>query len=188
MREFVFLLLANALPRWRISDSYRYLLLRWAGIVIPGRLTIRAPFDIRPIGKAGNVSIGPRGFINSGIRFAVPRAGVTIGRAVQIGPNVCFETVAHGMTFIPGTGRGDVDGPIVVEDEVWIGAGAIITQGVRIGRGAVVGAGAVVTRDVEPRTFVGGVPARLIRRIAYPDDASAAASEPVDISESGDID
>jgi acetyltransferase-like isoleucine patch superfamily enzyme len=174
MREFFFLLIANSLPRSRISDAYRFVCLRWAGVGIVGRLTIRAPFDVRPIGKAGNVSIGPRGFINSGIRFAVPRATVTIGRAVQIGPNVCFETVSHGMVFTPGIGRGDLDGPIVVEDEVWIGAGAIITKGVRIGRGAVVGAGAVVTKDVAPRTFVGGVPARWIRDIPYPEDRALA--------------
>lgn len=185
MKEFIFLFIANALPRLRISDSCRYLILRWAGVAIPGRLTIRAPIDIRPIGKAGNVSIGPRGFINSGIRFAVPRSTVTIGPSVQIGPNVCFETVSHGMIFSPGIGRGDIDAPIVVEAEVWIGAGAIITQGVRIGRGAVIGAGAVVTKDVEPRTFVGGVPARFIRTIAYPDDGNPAESEPVDVSEPG---
>ncbi len=48
---------------------------------------------------------------------------------------------------------------------VWIGSNATILQGVTIGDGAVVAAGAVVTRDVEPNTVVGGVPARLIRRI-----------------------
>ncbi|MCB0239572.1 MAG: acyltransferase, partial [Anaerolineae bacterium] len=46
---------------------------------------------------------------------------------------------------------------IVVEDDVWIGAGAVITDGVHIGRGAVVAAGAVVTQDVPSRTVVGGV-------------------------------
>jgi len=54
---------------------------------------------------------------------------------------------------------------ITIEDDAWIGAGAIILDGVRIGRGAVVGAGAVVTRDVAPHTVVAGVPARLVRRI-----------------------
>ncbi len=55
--------------------------------------------------------------------------------------------------------------PIFVEDEVWIGAGAIITQGVTIGRGAVIAAGAVVDKDVEPLTLVGGIPAKLIKNI-----------------------
>jgi acetyltransferase-like isoleucine patch superfamily enzyme len=52
----------------------------------------------------------------------------------------------------------------VIEDDVWIGHGATVLKGVRIGRGAVVAAGAVVTRNVEPYTVVGGVPARLIGR------------------------
>ena len=54
---------------------------------------------------------------------------------------------------------------IVIEDDVWIGAGAIITDGVRIGQGAVVAAGAVVTRDVPPHMVVGGVPARVLKRV-----------------------
>jgi maltose O-acetyltransferase len=47
---------------------------------------------------------------------------------------------------------------------VWIGRNAIIMPGVRIGKGSIVGAGAVVTRDVEPYSIVGGVPAKLIRK------------------------
>jgi acetyltransferase-like isoleucine patch superfamily enzyme len=48
--------------------------------------------------------------------------------------------------------------PIVLEDGAWIGAGAIVLPGVRVGRGAVIAAGAVVTKDVEPYSIVGGVP------------------------------
>ena len=53
----------------------------------------------------------------------------------------------------------------MIEDDVWLGAGAIITDGVRVGKGAVVAAGAVVTSDVAPHTVVGGVPAKLIKTI-----------------------
>jgi acetyltransferase-like isoleucine patch superfamily enzyme len=54
---------------------------------------------------------------------------------------------------------------IVIEDDVWLGAGAIITDGVKVGRGAVVAAGAVVTKDVAPYTVVGGVPAKPLKTI-----------------------
>ena len=52
--------------------------------------------------------------------------------------------------------------PVILEDDVWLGAGVIILSGVRVGRGAVVGAGAVVTKDVAANTVVAGVPARSI--------------------------
>jgi virginiamycin A acetyltransferase len=54
-------------------------------------------------------------------------------------------------------------GPIIIEDEVWLGYGAIILSGVRIGRGAIVGAGSVVTRNIPPYSIVAGNPARIIR-------------------------
>ena len=55
--------------------------------------------------------------------------------------------------------------PIRIGNKVWIGANATILQGVTIGEGAIVAAGAVVTRDVEPRTVVGGIPARFIKSV-----------------------
>jgi galactoside O-acetyltransferase len=57
------------------------------------------------------------------------------------------------------------DAPIEIEDDVWIGAGAIVLPGVTVGRGAVIGAGAVVTRSVEALSIVAGVPAREIGKV-----------------------
>lgn len=57
------------------------------------------------------------------------------------------------------------DKPIVVEDDSWIGAAAIILRGVKIGEGAIVGAGAVVTKDVPRNVIVAGNPARIVRRL-----------------------
>ena len=54
-------------------------------------------------------------------------------------------------------------GDIIIEDDVWIGYGAMILSGVHIGRGAIIAAGAIVTRDVPPYAIVGGVPAKIIR-------------------------
>jgi acetyltransferase-like isoleucine patch superfamily enzyme len=55
--------------------------------------------------------------------------------------------------------------PVIIEDEVWIGEGAVILKGVRVGKRAVIGANAVVTKDVPPYTVVGGVPAKVLKSI-----------------------
>ncbi len=165
MREMIFLPIANHLPRLLAMDFIRYLFYKAAGIHIHGRCIIYGPLTIRPIGRAKNITIGKGSFLNTEIRFGCPNDRITIGRNCQIGPRVCFETMSHGMVYEPEKGRGRLSKPIVVEDEVWIGCGAIILQGVTIGRGAVISAGAVVNNDVEPLTVVGGVPAKLIKRI-----------------------
>ena len=165
MMELIFLTLANNIPRIKVFDKIRFIVYRMAGLTIKGKCIIWGPLTIRPVGGAKNIEIGKGSFINTEIRFGVPKDKVIIGENVQIGPRVMFETVNHGLRYIPGKGRGGWTKPIIVEDEVWIGGGAIITQGVTIGRGSVVSAGAVVTKDVETNTIVGGVPANFIRKI-----------------------
>ena len=102
---------------------------------------------------------------------------VELGDRVAIGPHVTFVTSSH-----PEASRllGHPDArhiirpnsPIRVEQDAWIGAGAILLPGVTVGRFAVVGAGAVVTEDVAAYTVVAGVPARVIRRLSKGWDAS----------------
>lgn len=86
--------------------------------------------------------------------------GVTIGDRVLIAASVVITSREHPVA-LPRYGV-TKDAPVVIEDDVWIGAGAIVLPGVTIGRGAIVGAGAVVTAPVPPFTIVGGVPARQI--------------------------
>lgn len=165
VREAVFLVLANHLPRLWIFDRFRYLVYRLAGVRQDGACTIFGPLTVRPYGGCRNIRIGTGTFLNVETSFAVNYDPVDIGARVQIGPRVSFETLGHNLVYVPGKGRGRTSAPIVVEDEVWVGAGAIILGGVTIGRGAVVAAGAVVTKDVPPYTLVGGVPARAIKTI-----------------------
>ena len=162
-RDVLFLTIANNLPRVRFFDEYRYIILRLAGVEIKGKYNLWGPFTISPIGGAKNIQIGVDTFVNSDVRFGAPKDKVIIVSRVKIGPRVMFETVSHGLVYEIGNGRGTTTKPIVVEDEVWIGGGCIITQGVTIGKGAVIAAGSVVTKNVESDTVVGGTPAKFIK-------------------------
>ncbi len=95
------------------------------------------------------------------------QGGVHIGDRVYTSPFTQIIAVNHVFDDPgrPFTHQGITAEGIVIEDDVWLGAGAIITDGVRVGKGAVVAAGAVVTKDVAPHTVVGGVPARWIKTI-----------------------
>lgn len=114
-----------------------------------------------------NIHIGRNVFINAGCQFQ-DHGGVTLGDGTLVGHNVVFATLNHLLD--PARRAEMIPAPIVVGRNVWIGSNATILQGVTIGDGAVVAAGAVVTHDVEPRTIVGGVPARMLRRIELPED------------------
>jgi acetyltransferase-like isoleucine patch superfamily enzyme len=98
------------------------------------------------------------------------QGGVEIGDRVYTSPFTQIIAVNHVFDDPnrPFVEQGITAEGIVIEDDVWLGAGAIITDGVRIGRGAVVAAGAVVTRDVEPHTVVAGVPAKWVKNIEGP--------------------
>ena len=168
LREFFFLGLANHLPRLRFSDKWRWLLLKAAGFDMQGRSTVYGPVVLRPIGGAAKVHIGKGCFINTEVRFACPKAPITLGERCRIGPRVCFEGAQHSLYLNEKGRRGTTGAPIVVGDDVWVGAGAIVTAGVEIGEGAVVAAGAVVTQFVAPYTLVGGVPAKVIRDLSVP--------------------
>jgi galactoside O-acetyltransferase len=97
--------------------------------------------------------------------YVVIRAngGVTIGDRVLVAAHAVITSRQH-PTRLPRFGVTE-DAPIAIDDDVWIGAGAIVLPGVTLGRGSIVGAGAVVTSNVEPFSIVGGVPAKPIGRV-----------------------
>jgi acetyltransferase-like isoleucine patch superfamily enzyme len=104
------------------------------------------------------------------------QGGVTIGDRVYTSPMTQIIAVNHVFDDPkrPFIEQGITAEGIVVEDDVWLGSSAVITDGVRVGRGAVVAAGAVVTQDVPPHTVVAGVPARVVKKI----DGDQRASHP----------
>lgn len=109
-----------------------------------------------------NIHVGKNVFINSGCRFQ-DQGGITIGDGVLIGHNVVLATLNHDMD--PNK-RGRLHpASIVIGKNVWIGANATILPGVTIGDGEIIAAGAVVTKDVMTNTIVGGVPAKIIKKI-----------------------
>ncbi|MEU4567455.1 sugar O-acetyltransferase [Micromonospora sp. NPDC023956] len=100
-------------------------------------------------------------FVNQGCTF-LDQGGIRIGAGVMIGPKTSLVTSGHPVP--PAERREYINAaPIVLEDNVWLGAAVTVLPGVTIGRNSVVGAGAVVTRDVPPNTLATG-PAAAARR------------------------
>ena len=86
-----------------------------------------------------------------------------IGSNCMIGPNCYLTDGEHGLAAGRPVNQQLMETKrVILEDDVWLGAGVIILRGVRIGRGAVVGAGAVVTKDIPANAIAAGVPARII--------------------------
>ena len=115
-------------------------------------------------GAGGGLTIGDDTYVHPRCQFSAYHSSIRIGRGVSIAPNCAFYPYNHGMApdlpmrRQPLRSRGD----IIIEDEVWLGYGVIVLDGVRIGSGAVVGAGSVVVHDVPPGAIAQGVPARVI--------------------------
>jgi acetyltransferase-like isoleucine patch superfamily enzyme len=140
----------NALP-FDDVESRRRLLVEIFGRPLPESLAILPPFYCD---YGLGTSVGDRVFINQGC-FLLDFGGVTIGDRVLVGPRVTLSTAGHP---VDPARRFDfiTHAPIVIEDDVWVGAGATICPGVTIGAGSVVGAGTVVAQDVPPMTVVTG--------------------------------
>jgi maltose O-acetyltransferase len=125
-----------------------------------GRLTLTGPGSIRK-----RLRIGADCIINAAL-FLDLSAEISIGDRVSIGHHGVFVTAHHEVgppNFRAGVNVGRA---IRVEDGSWIAARSTILPGVTIGQSSIVAAGAVVAKDIPSNTLVGGVPARLIRKLA----------------------
>jgi maltose O-acetyltransferase len=155
----VYTALASRLPSWsRSAKRFRVFCAR------------RFCADVHPTANINahailswSSRIGAHGGVGAHSRLGGP---VTIGAHVTMGPDVHFITGIHPVPGDYGSFR-DMpasQGPIVVEDDVFIGARVTILPGVTVGRGAAIGAGSVVPKDVAPGATVVGNPAREVRR------------------------
>ena len=103
--------------------------------------------------------------------FIMPYCVISVNEKIIIGKNVMIADFASirdddhrfDNVDVPMIEQGMATSPIIIEDDVWIGHGAIVLRGVNIGTGAIVAAGAVVTKDVPAYAIVGGVPAKIIK-------------------------
>ena len=114
--------------------------------------------------EGGEFQVGSNTHIQSRCQFAAVKGSIRIGSDVQIAPACGFYPYGHGtarnalMREQPICSNGD----IVLEDDVWIGYGAIVLENVTIGQGAIVAAGALVRENVPAYAIVAGVPARVV--------------------------
>ena len=140
-------------------EEVRVLLSKLFGKPVDPTLRVFPPF-YTDFGK--NITIGKNVFINACCHFQ-DHGGVTLGDGCQIGHNVVFATLNHGISAEDRVHT--YPAPIVLGKNVWVGSNSTILQGVTVGDNAIIAAGAVVTKDVPANTIVGGVPAKTIRSI-----------------------
>ncbi len=123
--------------------------------------SIRVPVELCT-GPAGRLVIGRETHIHDGTSIGAS-GSIDIGARVRIGSYTMIVDSDYNDTYQRYIRPAPQ--PVVIEDDVWIGAKACVMPGVRVGRGAIVGSGAVVTRNVPPDTVVAGVPAQVVKTL-----------------------
>ena len=139
-------------------------LLRWLGAFHPDNKTRLAFF------RATNIAIGDDTVVNSGLVVSDDyKPLLTIGSRVAISPDVkviCVSSPNNSRLLkLPGFAQHYVkSAPVAIDDDAWVGTGAIILPGVHIQPRAIIGAGAVVTKSVPAGAIVMGCPAKIVRQ------------------------
>jgi acetyltransferase-like isoleucine patch superfamily enzyme len=141
-------------------------LMRWLAVYCP------LPALRTALYRRCGVEIGEQTVINFGVYIVIPmsdrgaeRGKIKIGDRVAIATNTVIVGESNPNFSVLSELYPNDDRPIVIGDDVWIGANAVILPGVTIGEQSIVAAGAVVNRDVPPRTVVAGIPARVIKEL-----------------------
>lgn len=168
MRRLCYLLTRlSLLPAWGWNRLWEA---AWKGAMLHCGHGVRLSPMSSDIKGLHNLSIGDGTSVGRGATFFCTRAPLTIGRKVIFGPHPTIITGDHRTDivgrYIIDVGDADKlpchDAPVVVGDDVWIGANVTILKGVTIGRGSVVAAGAVVKSSCPPYSVIAGVPARVV--------------------------
>ena len=140
---------------------------RGSRIVIGAASVIDSFVKVKPAGGIGDLVLGRRVVVNSGCVFYTGN-GILIGDNVSIAANCTFAPVNHQFslrdTLIQAQGFRPSRGGIVIEDDVWIGAGSVLLDGAVLRRGCVIGAMSLVRGEVAAYTVHGGNPLRLLAR------------------------
>ncbi|MBS5112454.1 MAG: sugar O-acetyltransferase [Coprobacillus cateniformis] len=164
MTEAAMMITARLNSAYHTNEERCKIMSELTGRTVPSGFCIYPPFHT-DFGK--NIYFGKNVFINANCSFQ-DQGGIYIGNNVLIGHHVVMATLNHGI--LPEERSTLTAKPIVIHDQVWIGANATILAGVTIGEGFIIGAGAVVTKNVEPYSVVAGVPAKIIHLLKPNDD------------------
>lgn len=135
--------------------------------------SVNVPVELATADGA-RLTIGADCSINYGVSIGCTQS-IRLGDRCRVGPYVMI--VDNAFHELLDRSKVPASKPVIIEDDVWIGAKASVMPGVTIGRGAVVGTGAVVTKDVPPFAVVAGVPAKIVQHL---DPAKFVASRPGD--------
>lgn len=129
-----------------------------------------------------NITIGDACWFNAGARL-VDDADIVFEERVLVGPGLTVATAGHAIHPDDRYAVGQYSAPVRVEHDVWIGANVTLLPGVTVGHGSIIAAGAVVNKNVPPMCVVGGVPARILRRITDEDRGGKGYHEPGTLSD-----
>lgn len=126
-----------------------------------GSVTVRQPFYVD---YGSNITIGKGTYINFGCTI-LDVCRVDIGENVLIAPGVQIIAATHPVDPAERLTGKEYGKPVMIGDNVWLGAGVIVCPGVRIGNNTTIGAGSVVTKDIPENCIAVGNPCRILRTI-----------------------